>query len=507
MSTGHAGKGCANLASIIDPHPAEAVAFISSGEVTTYGDLRQQVAGLRGGLVGLGIQPGDRVALLMAANWYFVASYLAVLGVGAVAVPLNPQSPSAEIARELEAVQASAVFVGPTGQAAFGAIDRAAAGVRRVLVPEGVTLPDALSIEDLLVTDPVPVVDRSADDLATLMFTSGTAGSPKAAMLTHGNLLSNIEQVQDGYGAIHADDVALGALPIFHIYGLNASLGVTLYAGASIVLVQRFDPASALTTIRDRKITLIAGVPPMFAAWLGLPAEEARREDFATVRLACSGASRLDPPLAAAFEARFGLRIGEGYGLTEAAPVVTGATFPEPRVGTIGLPVPRLVVRLVDDEGEDVTIGDPGEIWVRGPNVFAGYWHDAEATARALTPDGWLRTGDVAVADDEGYLTIVDRAKDLIIVSGFNVYPGEVEDVLRQHPGVFEVAVVGVAHPHTGESVKAFVVPKPDRMLEEDDLIAFCGNELSRYKCPTKVLFVESLPIGVGGKVLRRELR
>ena len=500
--------GLTNLASIIDPHPADAVAIVSAGESTTYGDLRQQVAGLRGGLVGLGVQPGDRVALLMASNWYFVVSYLAVLGVGAVAVPLNPQSPTAEIARELGTAQASVVFVGPTCQAAFAAVDRAAAGITHVLVPEGVALPGALSIEDLLVSDPVPVVERAPDDLAALMFTSGTAGSPKAAMLTHGNLLANLRQVQEAkFGAVLATDIALGALPIFHIYGLNASLGLVLYAGATIVLVQRFDPASALETIRERHVTLVAGVPPMFASWAALPAQEARREDFASVRLAGSGASKLDPALAEAFAARFGIRIGEGYGLTEASPVVTGATFPEPRIGTIGLPVPGLNVRLVDDAGEDVVVGDPGEIWVQGPNVFKGYWHDAEATARALTPDGWLRTGDVAVVDDDGYLTIVDRAKDLIIVSGFNVYPGEVEDVLRLHPGVSEVAVVGVANPHSGESVKAFVVAKPDRMLEEDDLIAFCANELARYKCPTKIMFVDALPIGVGGKVLRRELR
>jgi long-chain acyl-CoA synthetase len=497
-----------NLASIIDGHPADSAAIISAGETTSYGDLRQQVAGLRGGLVGLGVRPGDRVALLMASNWYFVASYLAVLGAGAVAVPLNPQSPAAEIARELEAAQVTVAFVGPTGQAAFAAVDRSASGITHVLVPEGVALPGAHSIEDLLVSDPVPVVERGADDLAALMFTSGTAGSPKAAMLTHGNLRSNLEQVQEhGYGAVRPEDIALDALPIFHIYGLNACLGLALYAGAAIVLVQRFDPASALQTIRDRKVTLIAGVPPMFASWAAMPAEEAHRDDFATVRLAGSGASRLDPALAEAFAARFGVQIGEGYGLTEASPVVTGATFPEPRVGTIGLPVPRLEVRLVDDEGGESVVGDPGEIWVRGPNVFRGYWNDAEATARALTPDGWLRTGDIAVADDDGYLTIVDRAKDLIIVSGFNVYPAEVEDVLRLHAGVSEVAVVGVAHPHTGESVKAFVVPRPDRMLEEDDLIAFCGIELARYKCPTKVQFVETLPIGVGGKVLRRELR
>ena len=496
-----------NLASIIDPHPAESVAIISSGEVMTYGALREQVAAMRGGLVGLGVEPGDRVAIVMASNKNFALAMFAILGAGGVIVPLNPQSPSAELSRELVASRPKMVFVGPTGQAAFAGVDRAAAGIVHVLVPEGVELADTVAINDLLAADATPIVDREPADLAVLMFTSGTAGSPKAAMLTHGNLLSNLEQVQASPGAVRATDVALGVLPLFHIYGLNGSLALMLYGGGSIVLVQRFDPATAVESIRERRVTVVAGVPPMYAAWAAMLAEDATREDFATVRIAASGASKLDPAVGDRFYERFGLKIREGYGLTETSPVVTSAGSGDPKAGTIGLPVPGVTVRLVDSNGEDAAIGDPGEIWVHGPNVFVGYWEDREATERALTPDGWLRTGDIAVADDDGYLTIVDREKDLIIVSGFNVYPGEVEEVLRAHPGVLDVAVVGVANPHSGESVKAFVVPKPDRMLEEDDLIAFCGGELARYKCPTKVMFIDTLPVGLGGKVLRRELR
>jgi long-chain acyl-CoA synthetase len=232
---------------------------------------------------------------------------------------------------------------------------------------------------------------------------------------------------------------------------------------------------------------------------------EAPADAFAGVRLATSGASKLPEETGTTIQRRFGLVIAEGYGLTEASPVVT-TSVSGPKAGSIGRPVPGVEVRLVED-GEDALLGDAGEIWVRGPNVFAGYWGDPDATAGALTPDGWLRTGDVAVADDDGNLWIVDRSKDLIIVSGFNVYPAEVEEVLLEHSGIEAVAVIGVDSPYSGEAVKAYVVPKPGVALEEEEVSDFCATRLARYKCPTKVMFVDELPQGLGGKVLRRELK
>ena len=204
---------------------------------------------------------------------------------------------------------------------------------------------------------------------------------------------------------------------------------------------------------------------------------------------------------------RFGVAIAEGYGLTEASPTVTSSVGGELHDGSIGRPIPGVEIRLVDAEGEDAFLGDPGEIWVRGPNVFAGYWNDEAATRLALTEDGWLRTGDIAVADDHGNLRIVDRAKDLIIVSGFNVYPAEVEEALLEHPGVEAVAVVGVEHPHTWEAVKAYVVVGAGQHVDEETLIEFCATRIARYKCPSKILFVEEIPQGLAGKVLRRHLR
>jgi long-chain acyl-CoA synthetase len=497
-----------NLVSLIDSHPAEAGAIMSSGGTTTYGALRQQAAAISAGLVAAGVQPGDRVALLLASNWYFVAAHLGALGAGAVVVPLNPQSPTAELQRQLDVVQPTVVVVGPSAAKAFDEVDRTAAGIDVVLTPEGVSLADgSRPFEDLLATPALRSwIDRGDDDVAVLMFTSGTAGSPRAAMLTHGNLRSNIEQMQRSSGTVNADDTLLCVLPLSHIYGLNTTLHLGLLAGAKVLLVQRFDPTSSLQSITDHHVTVIAGVPPMYEAWASLPDSDAAADSFAHVRILASGASKLEPLVASQFATRFGKRIGEGYGLTEASPTVTSASFPSPRHGTIGLPLPGLDVRVVDDSGDDVVVGDPGELWVKGPNVFVGYWNDADATARALDTNGWLHTGDIAVVSGDGSLSLVDRVKDLIIVSGFNVYPAEVEDALLQHPGIQQAAVIGVAHPHTGESVKAFVVAKPDRMLDEDEVIDFCATQLAKYKCPSKVLMVSELPRMGSGKIIRREL-
>lgn len=504
-----------NLATIIDEHPDDAVAFVSRGRRTTYAELRRQVAEVRTGLVRLGIEPGDRVAILSANNWFFAVSYFGILGAGAVAVPLNPASPSAEVRAELSAIGARVAFVGPSGRDAIAGIGSGATDLEHVIVPEGVELAAAMTFERLVAptadaaSEPVPAppVERADDDLAVLIFTAGTSGSPRAAKLTHGNLRSNLEQMQRHPGrALTPADVGLGVLPLFHIFGLNVLLGLSLYAGASVVLVERFDPASALDTIRDHGITIVAGAPPMFQAWATMPGADP--SSMESVRLAVSGAAPLPPEVADAFEARYGRPVFQGYGLTEASPTVTSSVIGGlAKPASIGLPLPGVEVRLVDEEGEDALEGDAGEIWVRGPNVFGGYWDDSAATERALTADGWLRTGDVAVVDADGYLYIVDRAKDLIIVSGFNVYPAEVEEALLEHPGVAEVAVIGVPHPHSGETVKAFVVQRQGHHLEEDQVIEFCAGRLARYKCPTKVTFLPELPHGMGGKLLRRALQ
>jgi long-chain acyl-CoA synthetase len=350
----------------------------------------------------------------------------------------------------------------------------------------------------------VPVTEVAADALAVLIFTSGTAGSPQAAMLSHGNLLANLEQSRSVGVHIEPTDVVYGVLPMFHIFGLNVVLGQSLLGGATVVLVQRFDPSTALDTIRDRGVTVLPGAPPLWVSFSGFT--EAPADSFAGVRLALTGAARMPDEAMHRLEERFGLVLAEGYGLTEASPVVTSSAGMPVKYGSVGRVLSGMEVRLVDESGDDTLEGDAGEVWVKGPNVFLGYWNEPALTARVLTADGWLRTGDIATVDADGYLYLVDRAKDLIIVSGFNVYPAEVEEVLAEHPGVAEVGVVGVPHPHTGEAVKAFLVPEDGVHLDEEQLIEWCTDHLARYKCPNKILFVDQLPRNVSGKLLRRAL-
>jgi long-chain acyl-CoA synthetase len=495
-----------NLATIIGTHPADTPALRVGAETVTYSELRAGVGALRGGLIAQGLKPDDRVVLVMTSGRQFIDSYFAVLGAGAVAVPLNPQSPTAELVREIAAVRPTMLITGPMGTAVLAGQLDSIIGLT-VVAPESAGFRGAVPFETVAAGTPGPIVERADSDLAALMFTSGTAGSPKAAMLTHGNLRSNLEQMQAlGEGQLRSTDVVLGIPPLFHIYGLNGTLGVTLSAGACLVPVDRFDPSTTVATIASAKVTILAGAPPVYDALVSLPADAATREQMASLRRAVSGASKLDPATARAFVDRFGIPVSEGYGLTEASPVVTSAVSLTPRAGTIGVPLPGVLVRLVDESGGDALVDDAGEIWVKGPNVFPGYWEDPEATARVLTADGWLKTGDIAVAEATGELTIVDRAKDLIIVSGFNVYPAEVEEVLAAHPDVVEAAVVGVPHPHSGETVRAFVVARPGAVIEADALIAFSMRQLARYKCPTSVEVVTELPKGLQGKVLRRSL-
>jgi long-chain acyl-CoA synthetase len=352
-------------------------------------------------------------------------------------------------------------------------------------------------------------VERADSDVAVLLFTSGTAGEPKAAMLTHGNLTANLQQMLRIPEILRSDDVGIVALPLFHIFGLNVALGLSLATGAALVLDTRFDPESSLRQVQELGVTTLLGVPTMFAAWADIAGSDgADGSPLAGVRRAISGAAALDADVALRFERRYGIEIWQGYGLTEASPAVsTSLGTGRNRPGSVGRPLPGVEVQLVDDEDEPVLEGDTGEIWVRGDNVFAGYWRDATATAAVRTDDGWLRTGDVGVIGDEGDLFVVDRSKDLVIVSGFNVFPAEVERVIASVPGVSEVAVIGRPDPHTGETVEAVVVAAPGAAVTEELVRAYCSANLTRYKCPTTIRFVTELPRGLVGKALRRALR
>ena len=493
-----------NLAEIIEGHPGGAPALLAPDRTITYEELRADVAAARGGLVRLGVRPEDRVALVLSNGWPFVVAYLAVLGVGAVAVPVDPSMPTPAVAQEVDLVGAKVAITGPAAETVVHEVAAGRSGTDPLTVVG--------DISGLLEAEPAAPVDRSPSDLALLVFTAGTAGPAKAAMLTHGSLRSNLEQVQQHPGrALVPNDVSFGVLPFFHVFGINVVLGLSLLAGASVVLVERFDALDALAAIRERRVTIVAGAPPLFAALTAAsPDGGSPGNELVSVRLAVSGASALLPEVAAAFEDRFGLPLWQGYGLTEASPVVTSSVIGGvPKPGSVGVPLPGIKLRLVDEAGEDALVSDPGELWVRGPNVFAGYWEDPAATDAVLV-DGWLRTGDVAVVDDDGYVYLVDRLKDIVIVSGFNVYPAEVEDVLREDPRVADVAVVGVPDARTGEAVRAYVVAAPGAATDADlvsSLDGRCRRVLAPYECPTAIEVVDSLPHGLAGKLLRRALR
>jgi long-chain acyl-CoA synthetase len=539
-----------NLAVLADQHAAGDRALYAGGTWHTWGEVRRRAGAVSASVVELGVRPDDRVAIVWSTSMDFVVAYLGVLAAGAVAVPLNPNSPEIELGRELGVVEPVVVLAGgPVGALPHvehvvlpAALSGAGPKAPRSLVWEEVsalekarvatpdpdpgqaTEPDADPGPDPgqgTQPDPQPAqgtrpdphplhpVDREESDLAVLLFTSGTAGEPKAAMLSHGNLMANLRQMLNIPEILRSDDVGLVALPLFHVFGLNVALGLSLATGAALVLDTRFDAAGSLDQVRDLGVTTLLGVPTMFAAWADLPGEVPDGvSPLAGVRRAISGAAALDAEIAVRFENRYQIEIWQGYGLTEASPAVsTSFGTGRNRPGSVGRPLPGVEVQLVDEEDEPVLEGDTGEIWVRGDNVFSGYWRDATATSEVLTDDGWLRTGDIGVIGDDGDLFVVERSKDLVIVSGFNVFPGEVERVVASVPGVADVAVVGRADPTTGETVEAVIVVAPGATVTEELVRAYCAANLTRYKCPTSIRFVSELPRGLVGKALRRALR
>ena len=478
----------------------EKVAFVagskSAQQRLTYAELDAAVDDVAGGLRKLGVSPGDRVAIAMHNVMHFPIAYFGILRAGAVVVPLNVMLTGAEVERVLDDSGAQVVLGAPP----FVDLVREAAPSNVVVISTDEW--DRLGGGEDKV-DP----DVGEEDLAVLAYTSGTTGEPKGAMLTHGNLLANLRQQMDIPEAhVEETDVVFLALPLFHIFGLNVGLGLLVMNGASGVLIERFEPVPTLRAIHEHRISILFGAPTMYSAWISVPGAD--QYDLSSVRLAVSGAAPLAADVLRDFRDLFGVPIYEGYGLTETAPTLMSNRMTEaPRAGSIGKPLPDVEYRLVDDQGNEVELGDPGEIVVRGPNVFSGYWQRPDDTKRAFLDGGWFRTGDVAVADEEGYLYLVDRKRDLIIVSGFNVFPSEVEAALVQSPKIAEAAVLGIPHPYTGESVKAYVVLEPGVSATEQELIEDARTRVARFKAPTSIDIVEDLPHLPTGKVLKRALR
>lgn len=505
-------------------NPGKLAVVEAGGRSATWAQLDDEVGRVATGLGAAGIVAGNRVLLVVGNRLEFVTTYLAVLRAQAVAVPLNPSSTPAELARVLADCGARMVVADPdtVGAVRAAVADAVAAGTVgtnvRVVVVGGAPQPGERSYDDLRAdrARPVPPL-QDPDKLAVLLYTSGTSGLPRAAMLTHRALLANIDQVASVEPPmIHGDDVVLGVLPLFHVYGLNAVLGAVLRHRAKLVLVERFDPEGTLDLVEDEACSVVPVAPPVFAHWRGV---DGLAERLGPVRLVLSGSAPLAPELVEEFTGLTGVPVHQGYGLTEAAPVVTstlcstgvgstgvGSTGAAAR-GSVGAPLPGIDVRLVDATGRVLAPeGDPGEIQVRGANLFSGYWPDG---ADGPDADGWWSTGDVGILDEAGDLTLVDRVKELVIVSGFNVFPVEVEDVLKDAAGVLEAAVIGVPDEVTGEAVVAYVVAEPgaDAAVVETAVVECCEARLAAYKRPARVEVVTELPLTVTGKVQKGRLR
>jgi long-chain acyl-CoA synthetase len=469
-------------------------ALVFHGERTTWAELDRLTSAAGRGLLGLGLGPGDRVAVHLGNTPEFPVVYFGALRAGLVALPVNTSYTSAEITQVLSDSGARVMVTSSTNADVVASL---------TAPPEHVIVTGTPAFAALQSDGSELPSTGAGEDLAVLLYTSGTSGRPKGAMLSHRALLSNLEQTSRIQPPIVAsDDVVLLVLPLFHVFGLNAALGLVAWHGATGVLTERFDPVETLELLRREGVTNVVGAPPMYVAWSMLPDVG---DAFSTVRLALSGAAPLPPNVLHRVLDVTGHHVFEGYGLTETAPVLTTTLMSEvAKPGSIGRPIPGVEVRLLDERGGPVEEGDPGEVVVRGANLFSGYWPDGLEGPDA---DGWFATGDVAVLDDDGDLYLVDRRRELILVSGFNVYPREVEDVIGGLPGIAEVAVIGISHPYTGESVKALIVLAEGARMSSEEVIAHCAKALARFKCPTAVEFVPELPHSATGKVSKGRLR
>jgi long-chain acyl-CoA synthetase len=475
------------------PHPA-----LRMDEAhLSYDQFRDAALRVAAELRSRGIEPGDRVGMVLPNVLSFPVVFYGALLAGTAVVPMNPLLKAREVEYYLRDSGARLVV---TGEQSAEPVTEAARTVGIEAVTVDAAMPDALMAQEPLSRP----VDRADGDTAVILYTSGTTGQPKGAELTHAGLNSNARTTNETLLEGTPDDVIMGCLPLFHVFGLTCSLNAGVLAGAQLTLIPRFDGDKALSVVERDGVTVFQGVPTMFSAMLHQPGATDR--DMSSLRLCVSGGSAMPVEVMRSFEETFGCIVLEGYGLSETSPV---ASFNHPHAerkpGSIGTPIRGVEMRLVDDEGNDVAAGEVGEIAIRGENVMKGYWNRPEDTAAAI-PDGWFRTGDLARQDEEGYFFIVDRKKEMIIRGGYNVYPREIEEALYEHPAVAEAACIGITHPDLGEEVAAAVALKPGASAEPGELQAFVKERVAAYKYPRHLWLVDALPKGPTGKILRRSV-
>ncbi|MED3623060.1 fatty acid--CoA ligase family protein [Neobacillus thermocopriae] len=497
---------------------AEKVAYYFMGQSSTYAELDEAITKFASGLAKLGVKQGDHIALLLGNSPQFIISFYGALRLGATVIPVNPIYTADEIGYILNNGDVK-VVVGldmmiPLAEKVHTLLPT----VERYIIcetehnglnqkgmanlsvyPKLKSFTDVISSGDLSFQDAI----LHDDDTAVILYTSGTTGKPKGAMLTHKNLYSNAKDVGD-YLNMNNDDRVITTLPMFHVFCLTVALNAPLLRGATLLIVPKFSPKEIFQVAKNYKATVFAGVPTMYNFLYQYP--EGNPEDLKTLRLCISGGASLPVSLLNNFEKKFNVLISEGYGLSEASPVTCFNPLDRPRKpGSIGTSIINVETKVVNELGEEVPHGVVGELIVRGPNVMKGYYKMPEETA-AVLKNGWLYTGDMARMDEEGYFYIVDRKKDLIIVGGYNVYPREVEEVLYDHPDIVEAVVLGVPDPNQGEAVHAYVVSK-NPSLTDVDIISYCKEHLAKYKVPSSVFFLEELPKNTTGKILRRALK
>jgi long-chain acyl-CoA synthetase len=455
--------------------------------------LSQRVAGL---LKAKGIEQGDRVCVMLPNVPHFPMVYYAILRLGAIVVPMNVLLTSREITHYMNDSGAKLILVWNdfAGEAVTAGEET---GVEVMAVDPGPFL------ETVGGSDPVAeIAEVEPDDTAVVLYTSGTTGSPKGAELTHDNIGSNIEAILELFAPTE-NDVIFGGLPLFHIFGQTVSMNVVVRVGGELTLLPRFDPEKALEIIQRDKVTVFMGVPTMYAALLHAPDKE--KYDVGSLRICVSGGAALPGEILKSFEEAFGSPIIEGYGLSETSPVATfGRLDMEQKPGTIGVPVQGVEVRLIDDDGKVVGVGEKGEIQIKGPNIMKGYWNMPEATANAIDEDGWFSSGDIGTVDEDGYYSVVDRKKEMILRGGYNVYPREIEEVLYEHPAVKEAAVIGIPHDDLGEEIAAVVSLKDGESATPDEIRAFVKEQVAAYKYPRHVEIIDDLPKGPTGKIFKR---
>ncbi|MCQ3935656.1 MAG: hypothetical protein DPW18_01285 [Chloroflexi bacterium] len=482
----------------------------------TYAELDEQVNRTAAYLQRLGLQPGDRVALQLSKCLEFILLHLAAVRLGAITLPLNLAYPPDELKYFLEdsgaklffALESSkekivpilsqlpelkeCVFLDPSKPEEFNSL------TSNSHLSGGLDTSLATNVRDYSTTGDL-------NDTAVIIYTSGTTGRPKGAEITHGNLISNLQSLHEAWGWT-PDDVLLHVLPIFHVHGLFVALHGALHAGATTLLMREFNAQKTLELLSSGRCTVFMAVPTIHTRLLTTP--NADQFNLSKVRLITSGSDRLPDEVFTGFQKTFGYTLLERYGMTETGMNCSNPLNGERRIGSVGLPLPGVEVRIVDSETRAILAdGEIGELEIRGPNVFKGYWRQPDKTAASFSPDGWFKTGDLGYLEADGYLTLCGRSKDLIISGGLNIYPPEVERVLAEHPAVAACAVIGCPDPEWGEKVTAVVVLHKTESVTGEELIRFCREKLAPYKSPKSIVFRNDLPRNAMGKVQKAELR